>query len=180
MIEKTRDEVQASDAIVEGQRRAIDAALNFLAYRQRTGHEVRRKLASRGFSEPTIEAAMQRLAAVGLVDDGAFVGAYVRDRIAHRPMGVRRMIQELFVKGVPREVSVPVIEEVFRDEHTDERALAERVVEKKRLTLATRVGDQAALRRRLRDHLIRRGFGGPLVGDVVNSLFGEGGHADNE
>jgi len=180
VIEETRDEVQASDALVEAQRRAVDAALNFLAYRQRTGQEVKRKLASRGFSEQTIEAAMRRLTAVGLVDDRSFVGAYVRDRIAHRPMGVRRMIKELYVKGVPREVSVSVIEEVFQDEHTDERGLAERVVEKKRRTLATRAGDEAVLRRRLRDHLVRRGFGGPLVGDVVNSLFRESDNVDDE
>jgi regulatory protein len=132
-------------------RRAIDAALNFLSYRQRTGREVRRKLVDRGFSEEAIEATMRRLGAVGLVDDEAFVGAYVRDRIAHRPMDVRRMVQDLYAKGIAREVSAPVIEEV--------------------LTLRSRSQNEAVLRRRLRDHLIRRGFDTRVVSEVVDELF---------
>ncbi len=152
-------------------RRAIDAALNFLSYRQRTGREVRRKLVDSGFSEEAIEATMRRLGAVGLVDDEAFVGAYVRDRIAHRPMGVRRMVQDLYAKGISREVSAPVIEEVLRDEDTDERTLARQVVEKKRRTLHSRSQNEAVLRRRLRDHLIRRGFDTRVVREVVDELF---------
>jgi len=113
--EETRDVVQASDVLEEVERRAIDAALNFLSYRQRTGQEVERKLASRGFSEQTIGSAMRRLGAVGLVDDEAFVGAFARDRIAHRPMGMRRMVRELYMKGIAREVSEPVILEIFQD-----------------------------------------------------------------
>ena len=109
--------------------------------------------------------------AVGQVDDEAFVGAYVRDRIAHRPMGVRRMVQDLYAKGISREVSAPVIEDVLRDEDTDERTLAEQVVEKKRRTLASRSQNEAVLRRRLRDHLIRRGFDTRVVSEVVDELF---------
>ncbi|UCC73005.1 MAG: regulatory protein RecX [Gemmatimonadota bacterium] len=178
MDEEIRDGGTASDASEEAARRAIDAALNFLSYRQRTGREVRRKLAERGFSPATIEAAMQRLAAVRLVDDEAFVGAYVRDRIAHRPIGVRRMIQELYLKGIPREAALPVIEEVLREEETDERTLAERVVEKKGRTLAKGRRDVLVLRRRLRDHLIRRGFDTRVAKDVVETMFPSGGAED--
>ena len=180
MNEETEDVIQTSDIFEEVERRAIDAALNFLSYRQRTGQEVKRKLASRGFSEQTIGSAMRRLGAVGLVDDEAFVAAFVRDRIAHRPMGVRRMVRELYLKGIGREVSEPVIQEVFEDEHTDERELAMRVIEKKRRTLATRLGDERVLRRRLRDHLVRRGFDGRLVGDVVDELFSANDTVDDE
>ena len=87
---------------------ALDAALNYLSYRQRTEYEVRRKLIDRGFGEEIIEGAMKRLEAVGLVDDDAFIAAYVRDRVAHRPMGVRRMAQELYAKGISRDAALPV------------------------------------------------------------------------
>lgn len=171
MDEGARDESTASDVSEEAARRAIDAALNFLSYRQRTGREVRRKLVERGFSAEVIEAALARLTAVRLVDDEAFVAAYVRDRIAHRPMGVRRMIQDLYLKGIAREVALPVIEETLREEETDERALAERVVAKKRRTLKSKTRDEAVLRRRLRDHLIRRGFEARVAKDAVDALF---------
>ena len=171
MDEQDRDQSTASDVSEEAARRAIDAALNFLSYRQRTGQEVRRKLVERGFSPQVVEAALARLAAVRLVDDEAFVAAYVRDRIAHRPMGVRRMIQELYLKGIAREVALPVIEETLREEETDERTLAERVVAKKRRTLTSKARDEAVLRRRLRDHLIRRGFDTRVAKDAVDDLF---------
>ena len=163
-----------SEVSEEAERRAIDAALNFLSYRQRTGLEVRRKLASRGFGEGLIEAAMRRLSAVGLIDDEAFVGAYVRDRIAHRPMGVRRMVQELYVKGIPREVALPVIERMLDEEATDERALAERVVAKKKSNTIGEAGDRAVAKRRVRDQLLRRGFDPRVVRDVVDDLFSDG------
>ncbi len=162
----------------EAERRAVDAALNFLSYRQRTSWEVRRKLSARGFGESTIDAAMARLTAVGLVDDEAFVGAYVRDRIVHRPMGVRRMVQELYAKGVAREVALPVIDAVLREEDTSERELAMRVVAKKRRTLAKRSDDPALARRRLRDQLLRRGFDIRVVKDAIAELTGAPGAAD--
>lgn len=172
------DREQIEESVVSGiseetERRAIDAALNFLSYRQRTGFEVRRKLASRGFSEATIESALGRLSAVGLVDDEAFVGAYVRDRIAHRPMGIRRMAQELYVKGIPRDVALPVIERILEEEDTGERALADRVVAKKAGGVSGEPGDVALAKRRVRDQLLRRGFDSRVVRDVVEELFSD-------
>jgi regulatory protein len=168
------EEKGLSEVSEEAERRAIDAALNFLSYRQRTGLEVRRKLASRGFGEAAIEAALRRLGAVGLIDDEAFVGAYVRDRVAHRPMGIRRMLQELYVKGIPKDVALPVIERMFNEEATDERALAERVVAKKSLAPVGEPGDPSVAKRRVRDQLLRRGFDPRVVRDVMDGLFSDG------
>ena len=47
----------AEQSNLEPADKALDAALNFLSYRQRTGHEVRRKLVERGFDAETIDAA---------------------------------------------------------------------------------------------------------------------------
>ncbi|MGD2216050.1 MAG: RecX family transcriptional regulator, partial [Gemmatimonadales bacterium] len=72
---------------------------------------------------------------------------------------------------IAREVALPVIEETLREEETDERTLAERVVAKKRRTLKSRPQDERVLRRRLRDHLIRRGFDTRVAKDAVDALF---------
>ena len=173
-MDRERTEETVSEVSEEAERRALDAALNFLSYRQRTGLEVRRKLASRGFGEVAIEAALRRLGAVGLIDDEAFVGAYVRDRVAHRPMGIRRMLQELYVKGIPKDVALPVIERMFNEEATDERALAERVVAKKRFGSVGEPGDRSVAKRRVRDQLLRRGFDPRVVRDIVDGLFSDG------
>lgn len=158
---------------------AVDVALNFLSYRPRTCREVRRKLKERGYGRESIERALDRLAAVGLIDDEAFVEAYVRDRIAHRPMGARRMVQELYAKGVPREVSEPVIEAVLSDEGTDERELARRVIERKRRLRGRRPLEERG-RKKLVEHLIRRGFDFGAARDAVEVEFPEGGAAPRD
>lgn len=166
---------EASDAptpeTLDERGQAVEAALNFLSYRPRTRHEVQRKLVSRGFSEDATEAALQRLDAVGLIDDAAFVALYVRDRISHRPMGSRRMVNELYLKGIPRERAGPLIEAALQDEAVDERSLAVRVAEQKYGTLSARQEPTAVLKRRLRDHLASRGFAPGLAREVVDSLI---------
>ena len=174
MTEETREAAASPSGTEEATRAAVDAALNFLSYRQRTEHEVRRKLVDRGFGEETIEAAMTRLEDVGLVDDVAFIGAYVRDRIAHRPMGMRRMTQELRVKGITRDAAIPIIEEALREEGTDERSMARRVAEKKCPSLLARAEDRQVQRRRLREYLLRRGFSSRVIQEVVDEMLPRG------
>lgn len=168
MSDSIPDGLQPAAEPTGAERDAIDAALNFLSYRQRTREEVRRKLSERGFEPGVVEVALERLKSVGLIDDAAFVGAYVRDRIAHRPMGIRRMVQELYRKGVPREVALPLIEEVLADEGTDERELASRIVRRKHRSLARRPGDPRQLMRRVKEHLLRRGFGQRTASEAVD------------
>ncbi len=89
-------------------------------------------------------------------------------------MGIRRMLQELYVKGIPKDVALPVIERMFNEEATDERALAERVVAKKSLAPVGEPGDPSVAKRRVRDQLLRRGFDPRVVRDVVDGLFSDG------
>ncbi len=157
----------------EEQRRAMDAALSFLSYRPRTVVEVRRKLVERRFDDDMIEEALDRLLAVGLLNDDAFVATYVRDRISHRPMGIRRLTNELYVKGILRDQALPTIERVFEEEEVDERVLAMRAAEKKVRGLQKGESDDRVIRRRLRDHLARRGFSLDVVREVANECVGD-------
>ncbi len=146
----------------------MDAALAFLSYRPRTRREIQLKLAGRGFDETTIEAALSRLEEVGLVNDLVFIETYVRERIANRPMGVRRMAQELYTKGIPRKQTLPVLERVLGEEKVEERALAERAADKKVASLRGHT-DRRAARRRLSGYLARRGFDREVIREVVEA-----------
>ena len=171
---KRRAPISSDDLSPEEEgRRAMDAALSFLAYRPRTATEVRRKLGVGGFDEATAERTLVRLAELDLVNDRSFVETYVRDRIANRPMGVRRLRDELYRKGIAGEVAVPIIERVFADEGVDERSLAQRAAGKKMRTLTAGPDAADTVRRRLSGHLARRGFGMEVVRNVVNELLNE-------
>lgn len=113
---------------------------------------------------------LSRLEELRLIDDAAFIELYVRDRIRNRPMGVRRMASELWAKGVPRDISIPAIERVLREEGTDERALARRVAENRYAAL--RDGDDRTARRRLLAHLGRRGFPSATAHQAVREVSG--------
>src|SRR5690349_3533751 len=71
-----------------------------------------------------------RLRELGMIDDAAFAGTLVRDRVRLRPQGARRLASELRQKGVDEETARAAIRETMEGEATDERELARRAAEK--------------------------------------------------
>lgn len=82
---------------------AREAALKLLDHAQRTRRELSRRLHDRGFEAATVEAVLDRLAAVGLVDDVEYARAWLAGRWGRRAAGWRRLEMELSQKGVNRE-----------------------------------------------------------------------------
>ena len=145
--------------------RAIAAGLNLLSYRPRTVKELEDRLARNGFAEPAVNAAIDRLAGWGYLDDGAFARRWVENRTEHRPRGARLLAQELRQKGVDRELIGETIEEA----EIDELAAAIRAGERKAQSYASLEG--AVARRRLTGFLARRGFSGGTVRQAVDQLL---------
>lgn len=135
---------------------AMELALRFLSHRARTGAEVRRRLGRAAFPDPCIERVFERLSESGLVDDEGFAAVFVRDRLALRPTGVRLLVDELYGRGIPRERALPIVRRVMEEEGVTEEDLLRRAAEKKARALGRLA--PAAARRRLFDHLARRGF----------------------
>lgn len=140
---------------------AMERALQFLSHRARTRAEVRRRLERAAFSNAIIDRVLERLVDTGLVDDDGFAAIFVRDRLALRPMGVRRLVDELYGRGIGRDRARSVVRRVMQEEGVTEADLLRRAAEKKARALGRLT--PAAARRRLFDHLARRGF--PL-GDI--------------
>jgi regulatory protein len=82
---------------------AREAALRLLDHAQRTRRELSRRLRERGFEAATVEAVLDRLAAVSLVDDVEYARAWLAGRWGRRAAGWRRLEMELSQKGVSRE-----------------------------------------------------------------------------
>ncbi len=92
-------EVRALRDIDELQR-AVDSAARFLSYRPRSTHEVRQNLARKGIDDAVIEAAVERLMALGYLDDAAFAAFWVRERCVFKPIARRALRYELRQKGL--------------------------------------------------------------------------------
>jgi regulatory protein len=100
---ETRAEARARRAAVEDPATVLEAAARYLEVRPRSVEEVRRRLRDAGYRDDLIDGAIERLAALGYLDDAAFARAWVESRDRARPRGARALRNELRRKGVPAE-----------------------------------------------------------------------------
>jgi regulatory protein len=149
--------------------KAREAALRLLAVRARSEGELSDRLRRKGFSEDLTAAVVFSLAEVGLVDDEAFARAWADERVRLRPVGPRRLAQELLSKKVNRDLAARVVDETFR-EHS-ELELARRAVEKKARVPGG--ADGGKRRARLHSFLVRRGFSYEVAAAVLKEIEGE-------
>jgi regulatory protein len=95
------------------------------------------------------------------VDDAAFARHWVTTRAA-RGYGAARLRAELRARGV----AAPLIEAALTTMSRSDQLEEARRLARRRLPALTRIApDKAAAR--LRDHLLRRGFAGGVVAQVV-------------
>jgi regulatory protein len=136
---------------------AREAALRLLERTRRTRSDLAKRLRDRGYAATVIEQTLDRLAAVGLVDDVEYACAFLRGRAARRPAGRRRLELELRARGVGAEDIAHAFERNAGEAPgPDEAEGASRV-----LALAARryrTLDPRTRRQRLYALLMRRGF----------------------
>jgi len=148
------------------------AALNVLARRNRTAHDVATRLVRKGYEAGDAAGVVADLTCVGLINDEAFGRARARARAEGRLLGPRVVLADLIHQGVPRELAASIVREVYAE--FPERMLAGRVIAR-----FGGLGDRAA-RRRLHDRLARRGFSTDVIRDVMAHAIhdDEGGQWD--
>ncbi len=156
-VETLRNE----DAIVQ----AVDRAARFLSYRPRSVQEVRRNLEEKQLEPVVIEAALDRLNAMGYLDDAAFARFWIQNRTEFKPLSPKALRYELRQKGVSTEIISEALEGLETEELAYEAA-------QNRLKRVPR-GDRKIFRQKLSAFLQQRGFGYTTIRDVVERLIGE-------
>jgi regulatory protein len=100
------------------------AAVRILASADRSQIEVRRLLERRGFSRAAAEAAVQRLAGRGWIDDER-LASRLSDRRLERGYGRRRVVADLVARGVAAE-TVSRVSDALVAQQAEVAALAAR------------------------------------------------------
>jgi regulatory protein len=154
-------------ARTDGQRRCLNAAMRYLAYRPRSEAEVRQRLNKGGFDEGTREKALARLRELGLVDDAGFARFWKENRETFSPRSRRLTALELRRKGLDRET----IEQATGGLDDAENAYRAAAGKARRLPPL----DYQAFRRRIAAHLGRRGFGYEVISEAVARVWDEYG-----
>jgi regulatory protein len=141
------------------------AALHLLTARARTRAELERRLRQRGFEPDAIAETLDRLAAVGLVDDEAMARDLAATR-AEQGMDASMIAIELRDRGIDPSVAAGAAEAAVP---ADERV--ERCRELARARLAKLQGVSPPVQyRRLAAFLTRRGYSPEIVEPVVDEL----------
>lgn len=139
-----------------------EAALRLLERQRRTRSDLERRLREKGYADATAVEVLDRLAAVGLVDDIEYARAFMAGRRSRRSAGARRIEQELRARGVGAEDIAAAAARLDAEQGgMDELAAARRVIGQAARRLQ---GLEPRLRRqRLYALLGRRGFDADVI-----------------
>jgi len=143
------------------------AAMRALARRAHARFDLRRRLLQKQHPPAAVDGALERLSALGLLDDVRFARDYSFAK-AHRGRGPARLVRDLQAQGVDRRIAEEAVRSSLAAEGIDLTHAIRSLVEKRARQLA---GLPAVVRkRRLIAFLARRGFGGAEVRDLVEDL----------
>lgn len=145
-------------------------ALRYVAYRDRTAAEVRRRL-HKTYSEEIADEVVGRLKESGLLDDRAFAEAFAERRFRQEGHGPVRVRADLLRKGVAPAVLEAALDTVF----VEQDVLADRAVEVGRTWWERLSGEPDPMKRKKKvcDYLVRRGYPFDLARRVVFDLARE-------
>lgn len=145
------------------------AALRALARRAHARRDLARRLVKKQHPPAAVDAALERLAVRGLLDDRRFAERYAALR-AVRGRGPARLVRDLLAQGIERRTAEEAVRQALDEEGIDPGIEA-------RAVAARRAGQLRDLpvpvrKRRLLAFLVRRGYPGPEVRDLVEELCG--------
>lgn len=155
----------SSAADAEG---AYRTALRALEIRSFARGDLTRRLIRKGHPRPAVEAALQRVQELGLLDDAAYARTYVQTRAA-RGRGPLRLTRDLVALGVERSLIDRALQAEW-PEGSDHTAVPLALARK-------RAGQLNGLprqtrRRRVVAYLARRGFVGREISEMVDQVVG--------
>jgi regulatory protein len=140
--------------------------LRLLTVRARSRAELSEALAARGVPENAAAPVLDRLAAVGLVDDRAFAESFVRSRHRDRGLAVREIHRQLRDKGVEESVITAAVAEV---DDAAEAGAARQLVTRKLRSMTSLAPEVKT--RRLVGMLARKGYSPSLAYQIVRDTI---------
>lgn len=148
-------------------------ALRLLDERARSRHELRERLIKLEFPEAVVDAVLDDLTGVGLINDEVFASEWVRQRHARRGKSARALNQELIQKGISSSIRAQALEQIDQE---DEEDTAWKLAVKKAKSIKAVPEDRAErdkVLRRIVGVLARRGFNGGMSLNLARRALDE-------
>lgn len=141
-------------------RRAYNYAVTLLSRRDHSIRELTEKLHRKGYTQG-VKEAIDKLVAGGYVSDERFARLYVRELRTLKKYGKRRIEQELYRKGVDRDIISEVLEETDFEE-SELVALIER-------KYSRYLGDEKGIQKTV-NSLLRMGYSYGEIRDALKTV----------
>ncbi|HZA98826.1 MAG TPA: RecX family transcriptional regulator [Gemmatimonadales bacterium] len=162
-IDPTLQERLTQAADIEAAFRTVLRALEMRSYAR---GDLGRRLQRKGHPRPAVDAALDRVAQLGLLDDAAFAQTYVETRAA-RGRGPSRLTRDLLSMGVERGLIDRALATQW-PEGSDRSSVPLALAQKRSAQLGTL--PRKTKRRRLVAYLARRGFTGRDITEIVDRV----------
>ena len=145
---------------------ARETALRLIERTRRTRSDLTRRLRDKGFAASDVEQVLDRLAAVGLVDDVEYARAFLAGRWGRRASGWRKLEQDLRKRGISSEdIAMGRARLEAETGAADEVAMARRVLDQTARRYASLEPHER--KRKLWALLARRGFSTDVIGEAL-------------
>ena len=146
-------------------KKAKRSAARMLKIRPQSVFELREKLLRKKISLETVNALVDELLKLGLLDDRAFTQSWIRWRL-QRSFGLNRIAFELKVKGIDKEIIQQELSQLCEAYSEDETAV---VLARRQMDKYKNVNPEKK-KKRLGDFLARRGFSIDIIQKVFKKL----------
>lgn len=153
--------------VADERQRAYVEGLRYLERKPRTAMEMTRRLRQKEIGETIIAEVVQQLQEERLLDDPLYAKQWAEQRIANQRKGKMWIRQELREKGIDKTLISEALENI-----TPEQEL-ESALETGRKKWNLIRGEASDKRRKTGAFLMRRGFSGDMVRQVINTLLAE-------
>ncbi|MCJ8010682.1 RecX family transcriptional regulator [Paenibacillus sp. KQZ6P-2] len=160
--------------LADEKQRAYVQALKFLERKQRTRKELADRLREKEHAQTVIEHALERLEKEGLINDELYAKQWAEQRISSQRKGRAWVKQELRQKGVDKTVISEALAEVSQEQEYESCL----VVGRKKWNQTH--GEVMDRKRKTGAFLMRRGFSGEQVRQVINQLIRETGESEED
>ncbi|HOE69198.1 MAG TPA: regulatory protein RecX [Candidatus Omnitrophota bacterium] len=149
----------------EKSKQALITALRLLAASPKSQRELRTKLEAKGYPVMAVQFAMNELSGQGVLDDKAYAKNLTTRLMQGSAAGRRRVAFELKHHGVPEKVQREILGSLTE---SNERARALELARSKWPSLSKL--EPAKRKKKLFDHLIRKGYDYHVVRDVLETV----------
>ncbi len=147
----------------------INNAYRLLARRSHSVYEMRQKLESRGYEKSEIDEVLRGLSAANYLDDAAYCRSFASARMNKMKLGPERIKSDLARKGFDGGLIAVTLAELFKNSD-DEMTVAIEAARKKLRSFRAGM-DGSAMKRKLYDHLTRKGFSRETARNIALNEF---------